>query len=88
VANYESQSYHGNRRYAPRRKVCYCCVEWRRLHRLIKNVDMLYRYVSDHGKIRPSRQTGICAKHQRLLAKAIKRARNMALLPFVSEKQR
>ncbi len=87
MANYESQSYHGNRRYAPRRKVCYCCVDGVD-YIDYKDVDMLYRYVSDHGKIRPSRQTGICAKHQRLLAKAIKRARHMALLPFVSEKQR
>ena len=50
-----------------------------------KNVDLLRRFVSDRGKIRPRRQTGVCAKHQRRLSVAIKRARHMALLPFVAE---
>jgi small subunit ribosomal protein S18 len=43
---------------------------------------MLRRYVTDRGKIRPRRQTGTCAKHQRALARAIKRARHLALIPF------
>jgi small subunit ribosomal protein S18 len=46
---------------------------------------LLRRYVTDRGKIRPRRQTGACAKHQRRLAAAIKRARHVALLPFVAE---
>ena len=51
-----------------------------------KNVDMLKKYVSDKGKINPARVTGACAKHQRALTAAIKRARNIALLPYtVSE---
>ena len=50
-----------------------------------KNVDMLRRYVTDRGKIRPRRQTGTCSKHQRGLATAIKRARHLALLPFTTE---
>jgi small subunit ribosomal protein S18 len=50
-----------------------------------KQVDFLARYVTDRGKIRPSRQTGNCAKHQRVLARAIKRARYMALLPYTAE---
>lgn len=47
-----------------------------------KNVDMLRSLISDRGKIRPRRQTGMCAGHQRQVAVAIKRARHMALLPF------
>ncbi|PJF36798.1 MAG: 30S ribosomal protein S18 [Candidatus Thermofonsia Clade 1 bacterium] len=54
---------------------------------LYKNVELLYRYLSDRGKIRPRRQTGLCARDQRRLAKAIKRARHLALLPFVGEVQ-
>jgi small subunit ribosomal protein S18 len=72
------------RRFAPRRKVCYFCVE-KTDHVDYKNVDLLRRFVSDRGKIRPRRQTGVCAKHQRRLSVAIKRARHMALLPFVAE---
>ena len=72
------------RRYTPRRKVCNFCTEKAKSIDF-KNVDMLRRYVSDRGKIRPRRQTGTCAKHQRQLAVAIKRARHMALLPFVAE---
>jgi len=43
----------------------------------------LRRYISDRGKIEPRRKTGTCAKHQRALAEAIKRARHLALLPYV-----
>jgi small subunit ribosomal protein S18 len=50
-----------------------------------KDVDRLRRFINERGKIRPRRQTGVCAKHQRRLAVAIKRARHMALLPFVTE---
>jgi small subunit ribosomal protein S18 len=46
---------------------------------------MLQRFVTEEGKIRPRRQTGTCAKHQRQLAKAVKRARHVALLPFAGE---
>jgi len=52
---------------------------------LYKNVELLQRYLSERGKIRPRRQTGLCARDQRRLAKAIKRARHLALLPFVGE---
>jgi small subunit ribosomal protein S18 len=70
-------------RYVPRRKVCPFCRD------KINNIDykspaLLRRYISDRGKIEPRRKTGTCAKHQRLLAVAIKRARNIALLPYVS----
>jgi len=50
-----------------------------------KDVDLLKKFVSDRGKIMPRRTTGTCAKHQRKLTIAIKRARQVALLPFVAE---
>ncbi len=50
-----------------------------------KQVEVLRRFVTEDGKIRPRRQTGTCAKHQRELARAIKRARHLALLPFTGE---
>jgi len=53
-----------------------------------KDVGLLERHISDRGKIRPRRQTGTCAKHQRRLAIAVKRARHIALLPFVAELNR
>ena len=53
-----------------------------------KDIETLNRFVSDHGKIRSRRQTGTCAKHQRQLAKEIKRARHLALLPFTGESLR
>lgn len=53
-----------------------------------KQADQLRRYLTDHGKIKARRKVGTCAKHQRLLAIAIKRARHVALLPFVTESTR
>ncbi|GAB4525803.1 MAG: hypothetical protein Fur0018_10630 [Anaerolineales bacterium] len=50
-----------------------------------KNPDYLKRFIDESGKIRPNRQTGFCAKCQRKLAREIKRARHLALLPFVGE---
>ncbi len=49
-----------------------------------KDLDRIGRYVTERGKIIPSRLTGTCAKHQRILTRAIKRARFMALLPYVT----
>jgi small subunit ribosomal protein S18 len=49
-----------------------------------KDVDTLQRYITEAGKIRPRRQTGNCARCQRDLARAIKRARHLALLPFIN----
>ncbi len=48
-----------------------------------KNVEGMRRYLSSYGKIVPRRRSGVCAKHQRMLAQAIKRARHMALIPFL-----
>jgi|YNPBryantNP2012_1023418.scaffolds.fasta_scaffold06900_5 small subunit ribosomal protein S18 len=53
-----------------------------------KNVELLRHYLTDHGKIKPRRKVGTCAKHQRMLANAIKRARHVALLPFVTQSLR
>ena len=69
-------------RYVPSRKVCSFCVD------KVKTIDYkapekLRNYISDRGKIVPRRRTGTCAKHQRILATAIKRARHLALLPYV-----
>ena len=69
-------------RYARRRRVCSFCVD------KVGEIDYkdplkLRRYISESGKIEPRRRSGTCAKHQRALAVAIKRARHLALLPYV-----
>ncbi len=71
------------RRYSHRRKVCRFCTDNVKIN--YKDADTLRRYITARGKIRPRRQTGTCAKHQRHLTTAIKRARHMALIPFVAE---
>lgn len=64
-----------------RRKVCYFCTN--KIDTIdYKDVRTLQRYVSDRGKILPRRVTGACAKHQRKVALAVKRARAVALLPY------
>ncbi len=73
----------GRPRFTPTRKVCQFCagkvttIDY-------KDTEKLRNFISDRGKIDPSRRTGTCAKHQRLLATAIKRARHLALLPYVA----
>jgi small subunit ribosomal protein S18 len=69
------------RRYFARPKICQFCAD-KHLAIDYKLGDVLRRFVTDDGKIRPRRQTGTCAKHQRILAGAVKRARQIALLPF------
>ena len=68
----------------PRRKVCSFCVD-KVDHIDYKDVAKLRRFVTEHGKILPRRISGNCAKHQRQVTVAIKRARNIALLPFTAE---
>jgi small subunit ribosomal protein S18 len=80
----ENEQSGGGRRYVARPKLCQFCVD-KNIEIDYKQIDLLRRFVSDDGKIRPRRQTGTCAKHQRELAKAIKLARHIALLPYVSE---
>lgn len=75
------------RRPYGRRKVCMFCAE--HIDDIdYKNVDLLYRFISNRAKIMSRRKTGTCAKHQRKLAVAIKRARHLALLPFTDEQLR
>jgi small subunit ribosomal protein S18 len=73
----------GRGRYIPRRKFCSFCKD------KIEVIDYkdpvkLRSYITDRGKIGPRRKSGTCARHQRLLAVAIKRARHLALLPYVA----
>ena len=68
----------------PRRKVCSFCVD--KVENIdYKDVAKLRRFVTERGKILPRRISGNCAKHQRQVTVAIKRARNIALLPFTAE---
>jgi small subunit ribosomal protein S18 len=67
-----------------KRKSCFLCKD--KVREVdYKNVTQLRRYVSERGKIRTRRMTGACRRHQRQVAVAIKRAREMALLPYVAE---
>ncbi len=78
----------GGGRFAGRRpKVCQFCADKVR-HVDYKDADLLKRFLTDNGRIRPRRQTGTCAKHQRSLATAIKRGRHLALVPFTGERAR
>ncbi len=73
----------GRRQFFRRRKVCKFCEE--KIDVIdYKEVRLLGQFVSERGKILPRRLTGTCSPHQRLVAVAIKRARNIALLPFAS----
>jgi small subunit ribosomal protein S18 len=68
-----------------RRKSCYFCKE--KVDEIdYKNVNQLRRYISERGKIRSRRITGACRRHQRQVAVAVKRAREMALLPYVADR--
>ena len=68
----------------PRKKVCSFCVD--KVDQIdYKDAGKLRRYITERGKILPRRISGNCAKHQRQVTVAIKRARNIALLPFTAE---
>ena len=74
-------------RYVPRRKVCAFCVD--KVETIdYKDVARLRKYLSERAKIEPRRKTGTCARHQRALSVALKRARHMALLPYVGPHSR
>ena len=66
-----------------RKKVCRFCANKAKID--YKDADALRRFMTERGKILPRRITGTCAKHQREVAKAIKRARAICLLPYVTE---
>jgi small subunit ribosomal protein S18 len=71
----------GKRQYFRKKKVCKFCVE--KMDFIdYKRADILSQFVQERGKILPRRMTGVCSRHQRWLGEAIKRARNIALLPF------
>jgi len=71
------------KKYFRRRKFCRFCVE--KIDDIdYKNVQMLYNFISDRGKILPRRLTGVCSPCQRRLSEAIKQARNIALIPFTT----
>ncbi len=73
----------GGRKYFRRKKVCKFCVEKIDVINY-KDVRLLSQFVAESGKIVPRRLTGVCTPHQRRLTRAIKQARNIALLPFSS----
>ena len=68
----------------PKRKVCSFCVE-KVEHIDYKDAPRLRKFISERGKILPRRISGSCARHQRALTSAVKRARVIALLPFASD---
>lgn len=73
-----------NRDRRPRRKVCAFCAD--KIEMIdYKDTQRVRRYLSERGKIVPRRVTGTCARHQRQLTTAIKRARHLALLPYVTD---
>ncbi|GAA0745609.1 30S ribosomal protein S18 [Clostridium oceanicum] len=74
----------GRRQRRGRRKVCSFCID--KVDYIdYKDINKLRKYITERGKILPRRISGNCAKHQRELTRAIKRARNIALLPFTTE---
>jgi small subunit ribosomal protein S18 len=74
----------GERRFFAKPKFCQFCAD-KTLTIDYKKVDILRKYITEDGSIRPRRQTGTCAKHQRAVAAAIKQARHIALLPFTAK---
>jgi small subunit ribosomal protein S18 len=74
----------GGKMRKPKKKVCNFCID-KVEHIDYKDVNKLRRYISERGKIIPRRISGNCAKHQRQLTVAIKRARNIAFLPFTTD---
>lgn len=71
----------GRPRYYARRKICSFCVD-KVKYIDYKDVGRLRRFISDRYKMEARRKTGVCSKHQRMLSRAIKRARLLALIPF------
>jgi small subunit ribosomal protein S18 len=74
----------GRRGFFRRKRVCKFCVE-KIDHINYKDVKLLAPFIPERGKIQPRRISGVCAKHQRALQNAIKRARQLALVPYVTD---
>jgi len=81
---YEGQQQGGSRFFA-KPKFCQFCAD-KTLTIDYKKIDLLRKYITEDGTIRPRRQTGACAKHQRIVAAAVKQARQIALLPFTGKR--
>jgi len=74
----------GKKQYFRRKKVCKFCIE--KIDDInYKDVKLVASFVAERGRIMPRRITGVCAPHQRRICDAIKKARNIALLPFSTE---
>ena len=82
--NDDKQQQRKVRRGRPRRKICAFCAD-KATSIDYKDTAKLKRFMTERGKIQPRRTSGVCAKHQRQLAMAIKRARMMALLPYTQD---
>lgn len=72
------------RRYKPRRKICAFCAD-KKQQIDYKDINVLKKYITERGKILPRRISGNCSKHQRQVTIAIKRSRQVALLPYSAE---
>ena len=75
----------GGSRFYSKPKFCQFCAD-KTVTIDYKNVDLLRKYITEEGTIRPRRQTGACAKHQRVVAAAVKQARHIALLPYTGKR--
>jgi small subunit ribosomal protein S18 len=84
VSSREGYKRNNGMKRRPRKKVCQFCQE-KATSIDYKEVGKLKKYVTERGKILPRRITGACAKHQRMVTRAIKRARSIALLPYTAE---
>ncbi len=80
----QGQDFRSHRRGRGRRRACVMCVD-KMPFVDYKDFNFLRRFVSDRGRIETRRKSGTCAKHQRALAQAIKRARHLALLPYPAD---
>jgi small subunit ribosomal protein S18 len=78
---FDSQQGPGERRFFAKPKFCQFCAD-KTLTIDYKKTDLLRKYITEDGMIRPRRQTGACARHQRAVAAAIKQARHISLFPF------
>ena len=67
-----------------KKKICRFCAN-REMPINYKTTDVLKNYISETGKIEPRRLTGACAKHQRIISREIKKARQMALMPYIAD---
>jgi len=82
--NKKKRTRSSKRYFSRRRKYCWFCKN--NMKEIdYKKIDILKRYIPERGKIAPRRVTGTCAFHQRKLTKAIKRARHLALLPYIAD---